>query len=335
MNTIATFIEQLPKAELHLHLEGAVSPALFARLRDKYDVSAPEAAGMETGHFPDLAAFLAVYGQVCSCMRDLEDFRDATHAALGRAADSGARYVELFFSPAAHEAVIDYRSMVDGIVAGMHAARKDWDLVARLIPAHNRELGLERGMAFLETVLSHRPPEVIGIGLDYAERPHPPGKFAPLFAAARAEGLQVTAHAGEDGPASYVRDAIDLLGCRRIDHGYHVVDDPALVERCKELDILFTVCPTTTLHTTIWRDLHSPDHAIRRMIEAGLRVTINTDDPGLFATTLNREYTLAAEAFALSEATLADIAANGLNYCWSPQALRDPPSAATSTEARR
>jgi adenosine deaminase len=301
-------------------LEGAVSPALFARLREKYGVPTLDLGGTEAGQFPDLAAFLAVYGQVCSCMRDPADFRDTTYAALERAAASGARYVELFFSPAAHEPVIDYRSMLDGIVAGMRAARADFGVIARLIPAHNRELGLDRGMAFLETVLRFRPAEVVGIGLDYAERPHPPAQFAPLFAAARAEGLEVTAHAGEDGPAAYVRDAIDLLGCRRIDHGYHVVDDPALMERCRELDVLFTVCPTTTLHTTVWRDLHSPEHAIRRMIEAGLRVTINTDDPGLFATTLNREYTLAAEAFGLSEATLADIAANGLKYCWSPEA---------------
>jgi adenosine deaminase len=334
MSQITTFIAGLPKAELHLHLEGAVSPALFARLRDKYGVPALQAAG-QAGHFPDLAAFLAVYGQVCSCMRDGADFRDTTYAALERAAHSGARYVELFFSPAAHEPVIDYRSMVDGIVAGMHAARADFGLIARLIPAHNRELGLERGMAFLETVLSYRPPEVIGIGLDYAERPHPPAQFAPLFAAARSEGLKVTAHAGEDGPASYVRDAIDLLGCRRIDHGYHVVDDPDLMERCKELDVLFTVCPTTTLHTTVWRDLNSPEHAIRRMLEAGLRVTINTDDPGLFATTLNREYTLVAEAFGLSEATLADIAANGLEYCWSPAVLLDPTHPTALTELRR
>jgi adenosine deaminase len=215
MSQITTFIAGLPKAELHLHLEGAVSPALFARLRDKYGVPALEAAG-QAGHFPDLAAFLAVYGQVCSCMRDGDDFRDTTYAALERAAHSGARYVELFFSPAAHEPVIDYRSMVDGIVAGMHAARADFGLIARLIPAHNRELGLERGMAFLETVLSYRPPEVIGIGLDYAERPHPPAQFAPLFAAARSEGLKVTAHAGPDGA---------VQGARRPVHG--VPDDDA------------------------------------------------------------------------------------------------------------
>jgi len=334
MSRIAAFIEQLPKAELHLHLEGAVSPALFARLRAKYGVADLNGTGTEAGQFPDLAAFLAVYGQVCNCMRDPDDFQDTTYEALQRAAHSGARYVELFFSPAAHDTVIDYRSMVDGIVAGMHAARADFGLVARLIPAHNRELGLDRGMAFLDTVLRYRPPEVVGIGLDYAERPHPPAQFAPLFAAARAHGLQVTAHAGEDGPAEYVRDAIDLLGCRRIDHGYHIVDDPELMARCRELDVLFTVCPTTTLHTTVWRDLHSPEHAIRRMIDAGLRVTINTDDPGLFATTLNREYTLAAEAFGLSESMLAEIAANGLSHSWNPNNA-PAPTAAVNTEPPR
>jgi adenosine deaminase len=283
MSRIAAFIEQLPKAELHLHLEGAVSPAFFARLRAKYGVADLNGTGTEAGQFPDLAAFLAVYGQVCNCMRDPDDFRDTTYEALQRAAHSGARYVELFFSPAAHDTVIDYRSMVDGIVAGMHTAREDFGLVARLIPAHNRELGLDRGMAFLDTVLRYRPPEVVGIGLDYAERPHPPAQFAPLFAAARAHGLQVTAHAGEDGPAEYVRDAID---------------------------------------------------AIRRMIDAGLGVTINTDDPGLFATTLNREYTLAAEAFGLSESMLAEIAANGLSHSWNPN-IAQAPSAAVNTEPPR
>jgi len=225
MSALGEFIARLPKAELHLHLEGAVSPELFAHLRDKYDVPALEGGETEAGQFKDLAAFLAVYQQVCSCMRSREDFRETTYAALERAAGSGARYVEMFFSPAAHETVIDYRSMVDGIVDGMHAARKEFGLLARLIPAHNRELGLDRGMAFLDTVLNYRPPKVIGIGLDYAGRPHPPA--------------------------------------------------------------------------------------------------------GLFATTLNREYTLAAEAFGLSQATLGEIAANGLNHGWSPR------SAALAADERR
>jgi adenosine deaminase len=137
-----------------------------------------------------------------------------------------------------------------------------------------------------------------------------------MYERARAEGLNVTAHAGEDGPAEYVRDTVDLLGCRRIDHGYHVVDDPELVDRCRDLDILFTVCPTTTLSTTIWRDLSARDHAIRRMIDAGLRVSIATDDPGLFMTELNREYVLVAENFELSDAKLREIALNGATHGW-------------------
>jgi adenosine deaminase len=319
----AAFITGLPKAELHLHLEGAVSPVLLARLLRKHEGrdTDPDAdpAAVEAWEFQDLAAFLRVYAEVCRCMRDRADFEDATYETLRRAAESQVRYVELFFSPDAHDqSVIDYPTMVDGIVAGIHAARRDFGLVAKLIPAHNRELGLERGLAFLDKVSAYRPDEVIGIGLDYAERPHPPATYAPLFAEARRRGLMVTAHAGEDGPADYVRDAIDLLGCRRIDHGYHVVDDPGLVARCRDLDILFTVCPTTTLHTTCWRDLHAPDHAIRRMLDAGLRITVNTDDPGLFGTTLNREYGLLADAFGLSESVLAQLAANGFSHSWNP-----------------
>jgi adenosine deaminase len=316
-----SFVATLSKAELHLHLEGAVSPALFARLFRKHQGREREFPPGDIWNFPDLAAFLAVYAEVCACMRDHDDFRDATYETLRRSASSNARYVELFFSPDAHDpAVIDYPTMVDGIVSGIRAARRDFGVRAHLIPAHNRELGLARGMAFLDKVCGYRPPEVIGIGLDYAERPHPPAAYAPLFIEAQRRGLHVTAHAGEDGPAEYVRDAIEVLGCRRIDHGYHVVDDPALMERCRELDILFTVCPTTTLHTTRWRELEASDHAIRRMIEGGLRVTINTDDPGLFGTTLDREYALIGAAFGLSDSALAAIAANGFTHCWDSEA---------------
>src|SRR5580692_5709720 len=164
-------IAQLPKAELHLHLEGAVAPTLFGRLRRKhgFDVVAPPGpAG--NWNFPDLAAFLVVYAQVCESMRDPEDFRDATYSTLERCAHSAARYVELFFSPDAHDAAaINYPEMLDGIITGIRAAHRDFGTVAHIIPAHNRELGLARGMAFLDKVLRHRRPEVVGIGLDYAE----------------------------------------------------------------------------------------------------------------------------------------------------------------------
>ena len=306
-------IRALPKAELHLHLEGSVSPALFARLRQKHGV--PDDPRDDASGFTDLSTFLRAYDRICACMRDADDFHDVTHQALARCAASNARHVELFFSPHAHPGT-SYGAMLDGILAAVASAGREFGLTTLLIPAHSRVLGPERGMRFLDTVLADRREGIVGIGLDYEERPNPPAPFTAMYARARAEGLQVTAHAGEDGPASNVRDSIELLGCRRIDHGYHVVDDPALMERCRELDILFTVCPTTTLHTTIWRDLSDPAHAIRRMIEGGLRVTVNTDDPGLFHTDLNREYRLLAECLDLSDAALRQIASNGLSHAW-------------------
>lgn len=316
--SIEGFVRALPKVELHLHLEGAVSSATFADLAAKNGVALP--AGKRTsdlysyGNLPD---FLAIYDLVCASIRDSGDFSRVTFEALERCALAGVRYVELFFSPHAHLAHgVAYATMLEGILDGFRRAREAYGLVARLIPAHSRELGPERGEHFLDMVLSERPPEVIGIGLDYNEAPFPPAPFAGTWERARAAGLNVTAHAGEGGPAAFVRDSIDLLGVSRIDHGYHVVDDPDLVARCRESRIPFTCCPSTTLATTVWRDLASPDHAIRRMIEAGLNVTIHSDDPPMFGTTLDREYALIARNFALPPEALGRIALAGLEATW-------------------
>jgi adenosine deaminase len=145
---------------------------------------------------------------------------------------------------------------------------------------------------------------------------NPRVRRAKPFERARAEGLRVTADAGEDGPAAHVRDCIKRLGCRRIDHGYHVVDDPELIAMCRDLDVLFTVCPTTTLHTTVWRDLAAPDHAIRQMIEAGLRVRVSSDDPAMFGTDLLAEYGLLMTKMGLDREIIASLAANGLSHSW-------------------
>ena len=320
------FVRALPKVELHLHLEGAVSAATFADLAARNGVAIP--AGKRTsdlysyGNLPD---FLKIYDLVCASIRDAADFSRVTFEALERCALAGARYVELFFSPHAHLAYgVAYATMLDGILDGFRRAKEAYGLVAMLIPAHSRELGPEQGERFLDMVLSERVPEVIGIGLDYNEAPYPPAPFASLWARARAAGLNVTAHAGESGPAAFVRDSIELLGVSRIDHGYHVVDDPALVERCRETRIPFTCCPSTTLATTVWRDLASPDHAIRRMIEAGLNVTIHSDDPTMFGTTLDREFALVARNFDLAPADLGRIALAGLQASWlDPETKRN------------
>lgn len=312
------FVKALPKVELHLHLEGAVSAATFAELATRNGVALP--AGKQAndlysyGNLPD---FLAIYDLVCASIRDARDFSRVTFEALERCALAGARYVELFFSPHAHLAHgVAYATMIEGILDGFRRAKETYGVVAMLIPAHSRELGPERGERFLDMVLSEHVPEVTGIGLDYNESPFPPAPFAALWERAKTAGLNVTAHAGESGPAKFVRDSIDLLGVSRIDHGYHVVDDAELVERCRDSRIPFTCCPSTTLATTVWRDLSSPDHAIRRMIEAGLNVTIHSDDPPMFGTTLDREYVLVARNFDLAPATLGRIALSGLEASW-------------------
>lgn len=312
------FIHALPKTELHLHLEGAVAAPTVIELARSHGIAIPNFDRSSNLYaFDDLAAFLRVYDIVCRCMRTPADFHRCTYETLARCAASNVRYVEMFFSPHAHrESGIRYGAMLDGILAGMRDAEKDLAVVSRLIPAHNRELGLDAGMEFLQRVLDDRREAVVGIGLDYLEAPHPPALYAPMYAAARKAGLKTTAHSGESGPAANVRDSIGLLGCDRIDHGYHVVDDPSLVAACGASRIGFTVCPSTTRYTTIWRDLDAADHPIRRMAAAGLEIVINTDDPGFFWTDLDAEYRIAAQHFRLTSAQLAQSALAGLRISW-------------------
>lgn len=314
--SLASFVQQLPKVELHLHLEGAVSASTFADLAALSSVALPKPTA-ELYSYDNLPDFLKIYDLVCASIKSAADFSRVTFEALERCAVAGARYVELFFSPHAHLAHgVSYSTMLGGVLDGMRRAKEKYGIVCKLIPAHSRELGPERGEQFLDMVLAERMPDVIGIGLDYNEAPFPPAPYVKMYERARSEGLNVTAHAGESGPAENVADSIDLLGVRRIDHGYHVVDDPALIERCKEAGIVFTCCPSTTLATTVWRDLAAPGHAIRRMIEAGLNVTIHSDDPPMFATTLDREYALVMDNFALSPEALKKIALAGLEAAW-------------------
>ena len=316
--SLESFIRRVPKAELHLHLEGAVSAATFAELAAQNGVALPDGKPTaELYSYGNLQDFLKVYDLVCASVRSAADFSRVTFETLERSALAGARYVELFFSPHAHLAHgVAYATMLEGILDGFRRARERYGVVARLIPAHAKPLGADGGERFLDMVLAERPAEVIGIGFDYDERPNPPAMFSRIVERAKAAGLNVTNHAGEDGPAEYVRDTVDILGLRRVDHGYHVVDDPALMEHCRALGIVFTCCPSTTLVTTMWRDLASPDHAIRRMMDAGLNVTIHTDDPPMFGTTLDREYELIARNFDLTPGALKQIALAGLAAAW-------------------
>jgi adenosine deaminase len=335
--SLESFVRKLPKTELHLHLEGAVAPGTLADLARANGVTLPQHDDpADLFSFDDLPSFLKVYDLVCASIRTAPDFQRTTFEALERCAKAGARYVELFFSAHAHLAHgVEYRTMLEGIIAGFRQAEQQYGIKANLIPAHSRELGPEAGEKFLDMVLAERIPEVIGIGLDYNEAPFPPAPFGNMYARARAAGLNVTAHAGESGPAENVRDSIDILHVSRIDHGYHVIDDATLVAQCRASQICFTCCPSTTLYTTAWRDLAFPDHAIRKMIEAGLNVTIHSDDPTMFATTLDHEYLLVAQNFGLSAEKLKQMALAGVASSWLEEATKQSMIAAWSAEIDR
>jgi len=316
--SIEDFVKSLPKAELHLHLEGAVAATTAIELSRKHGLATQNFEdASKLFDFPDLGAFLKAYDLICRSIIDKDDFHRITYEMLARCAANGARYVEFFFSPQAHlQYGVAYSTMLDGIVAAMRDAARDHGVQSRLIPALNRELGPEIGIQFLDLVLSDRREGVIGIGLDYNEIGFPPGPYAEVYRRAKNAGLRVTAHAGENGPSGNVGDSLDLLGCDRIDHGYHVVDEPALVNTCRERGVFFTVCPTTTTYTTTFRDLASPDHAIQRMFKAGLNIVINTDDPALFRTDLNTEYLLVARHLGCTPQQLAEMSLNGLRASW-------------------
>lgn len=315
--SLASFARAIPKAELHLHLEGSVRPETFADLARRHGITLPADDVTQLYAYDNLPDFLTIYDLVCRCMRTPDDFRRTTYEAMQSCAEGGGRHLELFFSAHAHFANgISYGAMLDGILAGMAEAEVDFGMTALLIPAHSRELGTAAGEEFLDMVLADRREKVVGIGLDYNEAPFPPAPFAPMYARARAAGLHVTAHAGEGGPAANVRDSLDLLKVERIDHGYYIVDDPDLVARCRDEGTVFTCCPSTSTVTTRFRDLSSPDHAIRRMLDAGLRVTIHSDDPPMFFTSLGREFERAATELSMSAEELKSAALASVEASW-------------------
>lgn len=320
----AAFARAIPKIELHLHLEGAVRPATFVELTAKNGVALPANADVsDLYRYSDLSEFLKVYDLVCRSVVTADDFHRITYEMLESCADGGARHIEFFWSAHAHMALgVAYRTMLEGILRAMADIEHDRGVTSFLIPAHGKPLGPEAGVEFVDLVLAHRDERVVGIGLDYDEVPNNPALFAAMYDKARAAGLRTTVHAGECGPAAFVRGAVEVLRTDRVDHGYHVVDDQDLVALCRERCVFFTCCPSTTRVTTVFKDLSSPDHAIRRMIAAGLNVTLSTDDPPMFGTDLGHEFELAATVMELTPAELRACVLTWIDASWLDEGTR-------------
>ena len=278
-----SFVERLPKAELHLHIEGTLEPELMFDLAARNQVSLPYRSPDEVRRayeFSDLQSFLDIYYQGTRVLLRDRDFYDLTWAYLQKASQQNVRHTEIFFDPQAHtERDVPISAIIEGVHQALRDGEERFGISSKLILSFLRHLSGEDAMRTLEAALPFRH-AFAGVGLDSSEWGHPPEKFTEVFACARAEGLFVVAHAGEEGPPDYVWQALDTLGASRIDHGVRSVEDPALVERLRNERIPLTVCPLSNVKLRVFESIEN--HNLLQLLDAGLCVTINSVDPAYF-----------------------------------------------------
>ena len=331
----AALIDRLPKAELHLHIEGSLEPEMLFELAARNGVAISFASVDEVRaaySFSNLQDFLDIYYQGMSVLLTEQDFFDLTWAYLDRAAADKVAHVEIFFDPQGHtERGVGFTTVLNGIERALQQAQADLGITYRLIMCFLRHLSEDDAFATLAQAEPHLP-RIHGVGLDSSELGHPPGKFARVFARARELGLHVTAHAGEEGPPEYVWEALDLLKVERIDHGNRALEDPALTARIAAERLTLTVCPLSNLLLCVIVDMaQSP---VRRMLDAGLKVTINSDDPAYFGGYVNDNFRAVAQALDLSEAQIIQLAKNSFTGSFLPPEEQAPHLAAIEVAAR-
>lgn len=306
------WIRRLPKAELHIHLEGSLEPEMLFELAARNDVKLPFVsvdAVRAAYRFQRLDDFLAIYYQGMAVLRTERDFHELTLAYMKRAHADGVRHAEVFFDPQGHtQRGVAFGTVIEGIVSGLREAERSLGVTSRLILCFLRHLSADDA---LQTFEQARPflQHLTGVGLDSSELGHPPAKFRRAFDAARAEGLKLVAHAGEEGPPAYVREALDVLRIDRIDHGNRSLEDPFLIERLRASGITLTVCPLSNLKLGGVKDLRQ--HPLRQMLELGLRVTVNSDDPAYFGGYVQDNFVAVAENLALTDDQIVTLAKNG------------------------
>jgi adenine deaminase len=311
VSDLDAFISGLPKAELHMHIEGSLEPEqmfAFAR-RNKVDIPFASVGAVRAAYdFSSLQDFLDIYYRGADVLRTEEDFRDLAIAYFERAAADAVAHAEIFFDPQTHSARgIPLAVVMAGLLAGMDDARRRHGLSSKLILCFLRHLDEEDAFATLREAEPWLG-EIEAVGLDSSELGHPPEKFARVFAAAAERGLKRVAHAGEEGPPEYVHQALDILGIDRLDHGNRALEDPALVERLAREAMTLTVCPLSNLKLCVVDAMEA--HPIDIMLRAGLRATVNSDDPAYFGGYVNDNYRAVARARGLTRADLALLARN-------------------------
>jgi adenosine deaminase len=301
----------LPKAELHLHLEGTLEPELMFKLARRNAVQIPFASVEEVRaayQFSRLQDFLKIYYEGMSVLRTQADFYDLTFAYLTRAAADNVRHVEVFFDPQGHTSRgVEFGTVVRGIVQALREAEQRWGMSSKLILCFLRHLPEDDAFNTwrqAQPFLQH----FVAVGLDSSELGFPPANFHKVFAAARSAGLKVVAHAGEEGPPDYIWQALDLLKIDRLDHGNRALEDKQLVMRLRNANMTLTVCPLSNVKLCVVKSM--PEHPLRRMLQLGLRATVNSDDPAYFGGYINDNFAAVVDALELTRDEVIALARN-------------------------
>lgn len=313
------YIDRLPKAELHLHIEGSLEPEMLFALAQRNHVDIPFASVEDIRNaynFSNLQDFLDIYYQGMAVLLKAQDFYDLTWAYLERAHDDHVRHVEIFFDPQGHtERGVPFADVITGISDALTDGEKQWGITSRLILCFLRHLDEAAAQATLDEALPYLD-RIAGVGLDSSEMGHPPSKFANVFARAKSLGLKLVAHAGEEGPPEYVHEALDVLHVDRIDHGNRAMEDSALVTRLAGEGMTLTVCPLSNLKLCVIGDIAASP--VKHMLDSGLKATVNSDDPAYFGGYVNANFHAIASALDLSREQLRTLARNSFTGSFLP-----------------
>ncbi len=314
------FIRMLPKAELHLHLEGSLEPELMFRLAERNGIQLPYASIEEVKKaydFTNLQSFLDIYYQCADVLRTEQDFYDLTWAYLEHCHAEGVVHIEPFFDPQTHtDSGIDIGVVVSGITAALKDGEEKFGITSGLILCFLRHLSEDAAFATLELAKPYLQ-HFVGVGLDSSEVGNPPEKFARVFSQCKALGLKRVAHAGEEGPVAYIEGALDILDVQRIDHGVRCTDSEAMMDRLAQENMPLTVCPLSNTRLKVYQ--HMSEHPILTLLERGLCVTVNADDPAFFGGYLLANYMALVDSLDMSREQAARLAANSLTASFASE----------------
>ncbi|KAE8366651.1 adenine deaminase [Aspergillus caelatus] len=320
MDSIQDFIRGIPKVELHMHIEGCIEPEMMFALAERNGISLPWKSPEELQdayRFDNLQSFLSLYFEGCKVLVKKQDFYDVTHAYLKRAHMDNVVRAELFIGPQTFtEKGIPLSELMEGVLGAIRDAEQVLGISAGLIVSTHRHRTEAEALELLESIMPWKE-HIIGIGMGGAEMPNPPSKFATYFKVCRERGFRTCIHAGEEGPSDYVRQAVELLQVDRIDHGIACLSDPALVRELVQKRITLTVCPVSNLKLNVVSSLDV--HPLRILLDAGLKVTINSDDPPYFGAYINDNFLQCHAALDLSVDQVTTLARNSINGSFLPE----------------